>query len=85
VGKSRIPTHSEVKQQFSDPFMLYNTQITKKFNYFDLYLGVENILSHTQENPIILYDDPSSSGFDASLIYAPINGRMIYFGFRYTI
>ena len=28
---------------------------------------------------------PNSDIFDASLIHAPINGRMIYVGFRYKI
>ena len=85
IGESRIPAHSEINQEFSDPFKLYNAQITKKLKAFDVYLGVENILSYTQDNPILLANNPNSSDFDASLIYAPINGRMLYFGFRYKL
>jgi outer membrane receptor for ferrienterochelin and colicin len=83
VGESRIPSHPDINEGFSDPFMLYNAQITKKFNYFDVYLGGENLLSYTQENPILDAQNPYSDIFDASLIYAPIHGRMIYVGFRY--
>jgi hypothetical protein len=62
-----------------------NTQITKKFKYFSVYVGGENLLSYTQDNPIIDAGDPFSSAFDASLIYAPVMGRMIYTGLRYKI
>ena len=55
------------------------------FDYFDVYLGVENLEGKTQEDPILSANSPNSSNFDASLIYAPINGRMIYAGFRYKI
>jgi outer membrane receptor protein involved in Fe transport len=95
IGESRIPNHSLIGVQddvnlvdgvlFSDPFFLYNAQVTKKFRKFDVYLGGENLLGHTQDNPILAAGNPSSSAFDASLIYAPINGRMIYAGLRYKI
>jgi len=81
IGESRIPDHEDISNNFSDPFYLYNAQITKKFRKFDVYVGGENLLSYTQDNPIL----DASSAFDASLIYAPINGRMIYAGFRFKI
>jgi hypothetical protein len=90
IGESRIPAHREGENKKliikeSEPFPLYNAQITKKLKRFDVYVGGENLLSYTQENPILSANSPNSSNFDASLIYAPINGRMIYAGFRYKI
>jgi len=90
VGKSRVPLHkvetqNHVPESFSDPFYLYNTQVTKKFRKFDIYLGGENLLSEMQENPIIDAENPNSKVFDASLIYAPVMGRVIYAGLRYKI
>jgi len=85
IGKSRIPSHSEINTEFSEPFNLYNAQITKRFRYFDVYLGGENILGYKQNTPILGADTPDLDIFDASLIYAPINGCMIYVGFRYKI
>jgi len=90
VGESRIPIHkdenlTEVAEDFSDPFYLYNAQITKKFRKFDVYLGGENLLREMQENPIIDAKNPNSEVFDASLIYAPVMGRLIYAGLRYKI
>ena len=85
IGESRIPDHEDISNNFSDPFYLYNAQITKKFRKFDVYVGGENLLSYTKDNPILDSGNPTSSAFDASLIYAPINGRMIYAGFRFKI
>ena len=85
VGESRIPDHQLIAKKYSESFYLYNAQITKKFRKFDVYLGGENLLAYTQDNPILDAGNPSSSAFDASLIYAPINGRMIYGGFRFKI
>tara|TARA_B100000700_G_C15009149_1_gene840041 strand:- start:505 stop:2211 length:1707 start_codon:yes stop_codon:yes gene_type:complete len=85
IGESRIPNHYFEEEYFSDPFFTYNAQITKKFKYFDLYFGGENLLSYVQEDPILDVNNPNSDAFDASLIYAPIHGRMMYLGFRYKI
>jgi outer membrane receptor protein involved in Fe transport len=87
IGESRIPTHELIDEEYSAPFKLYNAQVTKKFRKFDVYLGGENLLSYKQKTPILDAGNPSStsSAFDASLIYAPVNGRMIYAGLRYKI
>ena len=85
IGKSRIPSHSEINEDFSKPFNLYNAQVTKKFRKFDVYLGAENIGDEKQKEPVLGANTPNFDSFDASLIYAPINGRMIYVGFRYKI
>ena len=60
-------------------------QITKKFRKFDVYVGCENILNYTQSNPILSAADPNGQYFDASMIYAPIEGRIVYFGLRMEI
>jgi outer membrane receptor for ferrienterochelin and colicins len=89
IGESRIPTHLTETEELtfgnSDSFYLINTQITKRFRKFDVYLGGENLLSYMQENPIIDAANPNSDVFDASLIYAPVMGITIYAGLRYKI
>jgi len=85
IGKSRIPSHELIDAEYSDPFSLINCQITKKVNNFDFYIGAENLLSYTQENPILDSYNPSSDKFDASLIWAPVMGRKVYFGLRYKL
>jgi len=90
LGQSRIPNTllSPVQYQLptrSKEYYLMNAQITKKFRKFEVYLGCENILNYMQKNPIIASDSPFSSNFDASMIYAPVDGRIIYAGFRMSI
>jgi hypothetical protein len=93
IGESRIPDHYEmiyetlmlVSDKNSDPFYLFNAQVTKKFRKFDVYVGGENFSNVKQDKPILMADNPNSPHFDASLIYAPINGMMIYAGLRYKI
>ena len=85
IGKSRIPMHELITTQYSDPFALINCQLTHKLNDFDFYCGAENIFDYKQENPILSFDNPESSSFDASLIWGPVMGRRIYFGVRYKL
>jgi len=87
IGSSRMPIHEQLDYEYSDPFSLVNFNITRSWDVFDVYLGGENIFHYTQENPILGGDDWSSnsSNFDASLIYAPVHGRMMYMGIRYRL
>lgn len=85
IGQSRLPTHNLIDKEFSDAFIQLNSQITKKYNKFDIYLGIENALDYKQENPILSSENPNSPNFDASIIWAPIMGRLIYTGFRFKL
>ena len=87
IGESRIPYHPliEDNKTVSDPFYVINSQVTKKFKTYDVYLGGENLLNYKQENPILGGDDPFGSNFDASIIWAPAVGRLIYTGIRLKI
>ena len=57
IGESRIPEHQLVDKTTSDPFYVINSQVTKKFKNFDVYLGGENLLSYRQESPILGSDN----------------------------
>ena len=61
----------------------FNTKIYS--NNFNIYLGVENLLNYKQSNPIISSDLPFNKYFDASMVWGPIYGRMLYLGMRYKI
>jgi outer membrane receptor for ferrienterochelin and colicin len=67
-------------------YYLANAQIRKFLtDDFEMYLGCENILNYTQDDPIIDADNPFSRNFDASYVYAPIFGRNVYAGLRYKL
>ena len=77
-------------------YRLLNFQIRKVTKKGDFYLGVENALNFQQLNPIdgavnINGDPlrPSNStfteNFDATRVWGPIFGRMIYFGLNFKL
>lgn len=89
-GVSRLPsTTSNLPENqlknVSNAFITINTQVTRAFRKFEVYLGVENVTDFKQSSPIIASNQPFGSEFDASMIWGPINGRMVYTGFRYNI
>lgn len=90
-GSKRIPSTESnpvnLRGRSSSPsFFIVNAQITRSFgSLFDFYIGGENLLDFRQSNPIIDSANPDGQYFDASLIWGPISGRMIYAGLRYKI
>lgn len=88
-GVSRIPSTAsnpvEHQRPTSSPsFFLVNAQVTKEFKFGEFYLGGENLLNYRQPNPIIDSENPFGSNFDASMVWGPINGTVVYLGFRKT-
>ncbi|MBL7932624.1 MAG: TonB-dependent receptor, partial [Bacteroidia bacterium] len=62
------------------------TYLTKiKSADFHVYLGVENLLNYKQNNPVVASDAPFSPYFDASMVWGPVYGRMLYAGLRLKI
>jgi outer membrane receptor for ferrienterochelin and colicin len=91
-GLARVPSTATNEPQFRIPersknYFLLNAQITyihKKF--FEVYVGVENILNQTQPMPVIgLNGFQVTPQFDASLVWGPIRGVMVFAGLRFTI
>lgn len=97
VGPQRIPRpdpqfDNRMPSELEDDFVVVNGQISRTFAPgIDLYLGVENILNYRQENPIVGWDlanvddQTFQENMDASLVYGPIFGRMVYVGGRLTL
>jgi len=71
-------THSPV-------YALLFAQVSKKIRSWELYIGGENLGDYRQPNPLIDPQNPGSASFDASQIWAPVFGVMVYGGFRYTL
>ena len=89
-GSGRIPSTKEnpvhlQRDEIFSAFVNINAQITKRFDYIDLYLGVENLTNFKQDNPIIAADDPFGNYFDASMVWGPIEGRKFYVGLRLIV
>ena len=92
-GAKRIPNTTANPIAYSLPsyspsYILMNAQISKTIGSkhpMDLYIGSENISNYFQTNAILSANDPFNSYFDASMIWGPTSGRMMYFGWRYKI
>ena len=88
VGISRIPSTvgnkpENLRAETSDPYVLINTQVTRRFRWWEVYVGSENLGNFIQNNAIISADKPFDSEFDASMIWAPVMGRNVYMGLRF--
>ncbi|MEN9703067.1 MAG: hypothetical protein RLZZ209_493 [Bacteroidota bacterium] len=91
-GSRRIPDHKlahlhtgAIQEVTAPPFSTVYGQVTRQFKKWELYLGVENLFNFTQENPIFVAKDPFAAGFDASMVWGPITGTMVYSGIRFKI
>ncbi|MBS1744014.1 MAG: TonB-dependent receptor [Bacteroidetes bacterium] len=92
-GRKRIPgtQTNPVEYQratYSPDFILMNAQISKtvgKKHPMDFYIGSENLTNYFQKNVIVAANQPFSPYFDASLVWGPVTGRMLYGGWRFKI
>ncbi|MFI5133626.1 MAG: carboxypeptidase-like regulatory domain-containing protein [Chitinophagales bacterium] len=92
-GRKRIPNTAANPAQYqpgnySPSYILMNAQVSKtigKNHPFDVYVGGENLTGFYQKDAVIAADQPFSQYFDASLVWGPVAGRMIYIGWRYKL
>ncbi|WP_322970619.1 TonB-dependent receptor plug domain-containing protein [Faecalibacter sp. LW9] len=91
IGKQRLPdtTINSLENQltpYSNPFGTINAQVTRVFSdQFEVYVGGENLANYQQNRVILGGENPFGSNFDSTIVYAPIFGRMIYAGLRFTL
>lgn len=82
IGATRIPGTTNY---YSDPYWLLSVNIAKNMRRLGIYAGVENLLNFMQPIPVLGAHDPFGLNFDASRIYGPTDGRVIYAGLRFKI
>jgi len=90
IGKKRLPSTASNPLEYqrgteSERYVLVNSQITYRYKKFNFYIGGENLLNVIQKNAIISADDPFGSFFDATQMWAPINGANVYIGVHFGI
>ena len=92
-GKKRIP-NTEVNpipyrlSGYSPGYVMMNAQVSKKIgkkNPMDFYIGAENLTNFFQKELIVAASQPFSPYFDASVVWGPVSGRMLYVGWRLKI
>lgn len=70
---------------YSPHYFLINSQVTRVFRTWEVYLGAENLGNFMQMHPVIEAENPWGQHFDAGIIWAPVMGRMLYAGVRIMI
>lgn len=71
---------------YSPAYMQVSAQVSKQFNKrMEVYIGIENLTNYVQPQLILSNAQPFGQYFDASMIWGPVNGRLIYLGLRYGI
>ncbi len=61
-----------------------NAQVTRNFRHWAIYLGGENLTNYRQPDAIVGAANPWGPDFDATMVYGPLQGAMVYVGFRYN-
>ena len=90
TGGGRLPTPftlADGRQSWNPEFKTYptlNIQATRNFRHFSIYIGGENLTNYRQKAPVVGAANPWGPDFDATVVYAPLDGVMAYIGFRYT-
>lgn len=93
-GTRRMPNadlshyHSDANQNdllMVPAFSTSYAQVARKFKKWEMYVGAENLFNFKQDNPVISAENPFSPAFDATMVWGPIVGRMIYVGTRLKI
>ncbi len=91
VGEQRLPQTIDnpepyQREAYSQDYLLLSGQVTYLLrDKWEFYLGSENITNFKLEEPIIAASSPFSKYFDASMVWGPVFGRMIYLGARFTL
>jgi outer membrane receptor for ferrienterochelin and colicins len=79
-------TRPNQRDDQSPAYATLNVLVAKTFwKRLEVHVGAENILDYRQPNPIVSADDPFSNEFDASMVWGPIMGRVLYGGIRLSL
>jgi len=84
VGRMTIPYYSERFNEVSEPYALVHvsvnrSHVSKGGGRHTLTAGVQNVTDATQQNPLLGTENPFGEDFDASRVYAPLEGRRLFF------
>lgn len=89
-GRKRLPDSQENPADFqwashSPAFSMVHAQVRKTFEKgASIAVGAENLLNTRQDMPIIDAQNPFGDFFDATVVWGPIFGRMMYVRFDYA-
>ncbi|MBI2257457.1 MAG: TonB-dependent receptor [Flavobacteriia bacterium] len=89
-GKMRMNMFSDIYElkmfeKYTPRFITVNAQITYIYKKWDFYLGGENLSNFKVQTAILDAQNPFGEKFDASMVWGPIVGPIVYFGIRFKL
>ncbi len=91
VGTQRLPINDLVPHELlhdfpkqTPNFALVNAQVTRHWKKYELYLGCENITGYQQHHVLVSDENPWSTFFNGSLVWAPMMPQIAYLGVRFS-
>ncbi len=88
IGKQLLNLYigdENIESQTSPIFSTTQAQVSYFMKKWDFYVGANNLFDFRQENPIISAENPFSDTFNATNVWGPIFGRMVYVGMRFKV
>ncbi len=70
---------------YSPVFPSLSAQITRNWRQWSVYVGGENLTNFRMKHPIVHAAHPWGEDFDPTMVWGPVDGFMIYAGFRFKI
>ena len=89
-SRKRLPYYSSINHPkhpgYSPNYWIVNLQVRKVISQqFEFYFGGENLANVSQHHPIMNWQNPIATDFDAGYAWGPTNGRTVYAGLRWSI
>ncbi len=90
-GHGRMPSPARLAdgspswEEHFPTYPMLSAQITRFFPNWSIYLGAENMTNFKQPTPIIGAQNPWGPDFDATMVWGPTEGIMVYMGIRFNI
>lgn len=90
VGSQRLPDTRANPEDYQMPersaaYTRLIAQVQHRWKNWEFYIGSENLTNVIQQDRIIAANDPFGPYFDASFVWGPLTGRMVYGGFRFAL
>lgn len=88
IGPQRLPEYpAPYRRPVNSPwYSLHHLHFKRAIGKgWGIYAGVKNLFDRTQSSSLIAPERPFSSEFDTEYVYAPIQGRRIYFGMEWRM
>jgi outer membrane receptor for ferrienterochelin and colicins len=77
--------HPDGNRLLSPSYFVLLGQVSYVLPKWEFYIGGENMTNYRQQNLIVSAQNPFSNTFDATNVWGPTMGAVVYTGVRFTV